>query len=71
VEIVNLTEIDKILDGKEPDTLVRVRAAVLYRITAALRDVNSRMPSGLGYVQWHGIIDVKSDDLATIADSHG
>jgi hypothetical protein len=58
VKIINLHEVEE-----EARTCLRGGVAMSFppddmlRILEALREANTRAASGLGYIQWHGIID--------------
>ena len=59
MEILNLADVDALNGNRKPGERASISAGDLNRIIAALRDVNHRVPNGLGYIQWHGIIDMK------------
>jgi hypothetical protein len=64
VKIINLHEVEKeALICKRGKAVMSVEPDDMLRLLGALREANSRAASGIGYIQWHGIIDVEGDAL--------
>ena len=64
MKIINLNDMERAaLDCKRRNSPMAVEPEDFMRILAALREANSRAASGIGYIQWHGIIDVNEEAL--------
>jgi hypothetical protein len=71
MEILNLADVDALNRHRKPGERASISAGDLNRIVSALRDFNRRVPSGLGYFQWHGIIDMKRAETDAKAGADG
>ena len=62
MKIINLHDIEQeALARKKSGASIMLDPDSMLRILAALREADSRAASGIGYIQWHGIIDVKDE----------
>jgi hypothetical protein len=69
VKIINLHEVEKeALLCKRGKAAMSVEPDDMLRLLGALREANSRAASGIGYIQWHGIVDVKDEPAAGAVD---